>query len=106
VEAYLPTATYSPGGDNSLIETAANKAASECLDTAMLGKLSGDALALFNKTGSTYIKQGFKKLAALSLNMFDFSRDARNETCRRWPTRPSCGILSNTPSRQMSLSQR
>ena len=50
----------------------------------MLGKLSGDTLALFKKTGSTYTKQGFKKLAALkllfvdesmlalSLKMFDF----------------------------------
>ena len=50
----------------------------------MLGKLNGDALTLFKKTGSTFTKQGFEKLAALkslfadksmsalSLKMFDF----------------------------------
>ena len=76
LEAYLATATYSPGGDGSLIETEDNQAASESLDTAMLGKLSGDALALFKNTGSTYTKQGFRKLAALKLLFADESLSA------------------------------
>jgi hypothetical protein len=53
----------------------------------MLGKLRGNTLVLFKKTGSTYTKQSIKKLvalkslfieesmSALSLKMLDFSKE-------------------------------
>jgi hypothetical protein len=80
------TTTYSSGGGGSFIKTESNRAASKCLDTAMFGKLSCDALAVLKKTCAVYTKQGFKKLAALksvfpdksmsvlSLRMFKFIR--------------------------------
>ena len=84
IEAYLSNTTYSPGGNGSCVKTAANKTASECLDTVMLVKLSGDGFALFKNKSATHIKQGFKKLvtpktlfvnesmSALSHTMFEF----------------------------------
>ena len=38
------------------------------LDTALVGKLQGDALAMFQNTGTKYLKCGFTKLAALKDN--------------------------------------
>ena len=65
VEAYLAAPQYAPGGDGSLIESEENAKASDRLNTALVGKLRGDAQAMFQNTGTTYHKKGFTKVARL-----------------------------------------
>ena len=65
VESYLAESQFSPAGDSSLVETADNAAASRNLVMALVGKLHGEAGALFWNTGELYCKQGFAKLARL-----------------------------------------
>ena len=67
-EAYLADPKYSPDGNGLLAETAKNAKTSDHLDTALVKKLQGDALTMFQNTGTKYLKRGFAKLAALKDN--------------------------------------
>ena len=52
VSHYLVTATYSLGGTGSLVKTKGKTIDMECLDVALLRKLTGNVLTLFKKTKS------------------------------------------------------
>ena len=49
-KSYIADPVFSPGGGGDLTETAANRTATAYLDTAMTGKLCGDARVVFQDT--------------------------------------------------------
>lgn len=53
VEACLASPQYALSGNGSLVKSAKNAKASGRLDMALVGKLHGDALAMFQNTGLT-----------------------------------------------------